>query len=203
MRHDDDYSGYLGGGDRLCHPASGLETINASKEAQESKMKKVLFGALALGVVVLAAPASAATTADVGVSATVVSSCSITALPVEFGNYDALSATADDATGSVSVSCSVGSNPKIWLGQGLYAGGGSTDAVPVRRMANGANRLSYQLFQESGRTTIWGATDPSSPAAVTANDLDPVTSTIYGRIPINQLSTVGAYADTVLATVNF
>jgi spore coat protein U-like protein len=30
-----------------------------------------------------------------------------------------------------------------------------------------------------------------------------VQSTIYGRVPINQTSTVGAYADTVVATVNF
>lgn len=167
-------------------------------------MKKVLFGALALGLVVLAAPASAATTADVAISATVISSCSITALPVAFGDYDALSATPDDATGSVAVSCSVGSNPKIWLGQGLNAGTGSTAAVPVRRMVNGGtNFLSYQLFQDSSRATVWGGTDGSSPAAATATSLDPVTSTIYGRIPINQLSTVGAYSDTVVATVNF
>lgn len=169
-------------------------------------MKKVLFGtlALALGLVVLAAPATAATTADVAISATVVSSCSITALPVAFGDYDALSATADDATGSVAVSCSVGSNPVIWLGQGLNADTGSSAVAPIRRMVNGGtNYLGYQLFQDSSRTTVWGADNSSAPAAAEAVDLDPVTSTIYGRIPINQLSTVGAYSDTVVATVNF
>jgi len=167
-------------------------------------MKKLLFGVLASGLVLLAAPAFAATTADVAISATVVSSCSITALPVAFGNYDALSATPKDATGSVDVTCSVGSNPKIWLGQGLNAGSGSTAAVPVRRMKNGtSNFLSYQLYQESSHSTVWGGTDASSPAAATATDLNPVTSTIYGRVPINQSSTVGAYSDTVVATVNF
>ena len=50
-------------------------------------MKKVLFGALALGLVFAAMPAFAATTADVAISATVVSSCSITALPVALGHY--------------------------------------------------------------------------------------------------------------------
>jgi spore coat protein U-like protein len=167
-------------------------------------MKKVLFGILALGIVFVSAPASAATTADVAISATVVSSCSITALPVAFGNYDALSSTPNDASGSVAVTCSVGSNPKIWLGQGLNAGGGSTAAVPVRRMKNGTtNFLSYQLYQESSHSNIWGGTDASSPAAATATDLNPVTSTIHGRVPINQASTVGAYSDTVVATVNF
>jgi len=167
-------------------------------------MKKVLFGVLALGVVFFAAPAFAATTADVAISATVVSSCSITALPVAFGNYDALSATPTDATGSVDVTCSVGSLPKIWLGQGLNAGSGSTAAVPVRRMKNGTtNFLSYQLYQEALRTNVWGATDASSPAALPALGITAVTSTIYGRIPINQTSTTGAYADTVVATVNF
>lgn len=166
-------------------------------------MKKVLFGTLALGLVVLAAPASAATTADVAISATVVSSCSITALPVAFGNYDALSATADDATGSVAVSCSVGSNPVIWLGQGLNADTGSSAVAPIRQMTDGTDFLGYQLFQDASRTTVWGADNSSAPAAAEAVDLDPVTSTIYGRIPINQLSTVGAYSDTVVATVNF
>jgi spore coat protein U-like protein len=167
-------------------------------------MKKVLFGILTLGLVFMAAPAFAATTADVEISAEVIASCSITALPVAFGNYDALSATPDDATGSVAVSCSTGSNPKIWLGQGLNADAGSTADVPVRRMVNGGtNFLSYQLYQNSSRSTVWGGTDGSSPAAQTATDLNPVTSTIYGRVPVNQTSTVGSYSDTVVATVNF
>jgi spore coat protein U-like protein len=167
-------------------------------------MKKVLFGVLTLGLVFLAAPAFAATTANVGISATVVASCSITALPVAFGNYDALSATPADATGSVDVTCSVGSLPKIWLGQGLHADTGSTAGAPVRRMINGTtNFLSYQLYQEVLRTNVWGATDASSPAALPALGITGVTSTIYGRVPINQTSATGAYADTVVATVNF
>jgi spore coat protein U-like protein len=167
-------------------------------------MKKALFGILALGLVFAAMPAFAATTADVGISATVVSSCSITALPVAFGNYDALSATPTDATGSVAVTCSVGSLPKIWLGQGLHADTGSTAAVPVRRMINGTtNFLGYQLYQELLRTNVWGATDASSPAALPALGITAVQSTIYGRVPINQTSLTGSYADTVVATVNF
>lgn len=167
-------------------------------------MKKVILGILTLGVVLVSAPAFAATTADVGISATVVASCSITALPVAFGNYDALSVTPTDATGSVDVTCSVGSLPKIWLGQGLNSDTGSTAAAPVRRMINGAtNFLSYQLYQEVLRTSVWGATNASSPAALPAVGITAVTSTIYGRVPINQTSTTGAYADTVVATVNF
>jgi len=167
-------------------------------------MKKVLFGIVTLGLIFLAAPAFAATTANVGISATVVASCSITALPVAFGNYDALSATPTDATGSVDVTCSVGSLPKIWLGQGLHADTGSTAGAPVRRMINGTtNFLSYQLYQEALRTNVWGATDASSPAALPALGITGVTSTIYGRVPINQTSATGAYADTVVATVNF
>jgi len=167
-------------------------------------MKKALFGLVSLGLVFAAMPAFAATTADVTISATVVASCSITALPVAFGNYDALSVTPKDATGSVDVTCSVGSLPKIWLGQGLHAGAGSTAAVPVRRMINGAtNFLSYQLYQEALHTNVWGATDASSPAALPALGITAVTSTIYGRVPINQTSATGTYADTVVATVNF
>ncbi|HEY3122875.1 MAG TPA: spore coat U domain-containing protein [Thermoanaerobaculia bacterium] len=168
-------------------------------------MKKVLFGILTLGLAFLAAPAFAATTADVNISATVVSSCSITALPVAFGNYDALSATPKDATGSVDVTCSVGSLPKIWLGPGLNELGGPSAAAPVRRMQKGAtgNYLGYQLYQDALRTTVWGGTDGSSPAAIPAVGITAVTSTIYGRVPVNQTSTTGDYTDTVVATVNF
>jgi spore coat protein U-like protein len=202
MRQDDDTGGYLGEWPCSVTPrfVSKKPRFGRSKEKQ---MKKVLFGILTLGLVFMAAPVFAATTADVEISAEVIASCSITALPVAFGNYDALSATPDDATGSVAVSCSTGSNPKIWLGQGLNAGAGSTPAVPVRRMVNGTNFLSYQLYQDSSRSTIWGGTDGSSPAAQTATDLNPVSSTIYGRLPVNQTSTVGSYSDTVVATVNF
>lgn len=167
-------------------------------------MKKVLFGILTLSLAVLAAPAFAATTANVGISATVVASCSITALPVAFGNYDALSATPKDATGSVDVTCSVGSLPKIWLGEGLHADTGSTPGAPVRRMINGTtNFLSYQLYQEALHTNVWGGTNGSSPAALPALGITAVQSIIYGSVPINQTSPNGAYADTVVATVNF
>jgi spore coat protein U-like protein len=167
-------------------------------------VKKVILGMLTLGVILIAAPSFAATSANVEISATVVSSCSITALPVAFGNYDALSVTPKDATGSVDVSCSVGSLPKIWLDQGLHAGSGSTAAAPVRRMINGTtNFLGYQLYQETTRTLVWGGTDLTSPAAIPATGLTAVTSTIYGRVPVNQTSTVGSYTDTVVATVNF
>jgi spore coat protein U-like protein len=167
-------------------------------------MKKVLFGILTLGLVFLAAPAFAATTADVTISADVVSSCSITALPLDFGDYDALSGSPAPGTGSVDVACSVGSNPKIWLDGGLNELGGPSASAPARQMKNGtSNFLAYQLYQQVGLSNIWGATDLSSPAAVTATSLDAVTSTIFGSIPAGQLSTVGAYSDTVVATVNF
>ncbi|HEY3125064.1 MAG TPA: spore coat protein U domain-containing protein, partial [Thermoanaerobaculia bacterium] len=65
------------------------------------------------------------------------------------------------------------------------------------------NFLGYQLYQETTRTLVWGGTALTSPAAIPATGLTAVTSTIYGRVPVNQTSTVGSYADTVVATVNF
>jgi spore coat protein U-like protein len=188
--------------------APALDSVNRAKSSntrnKERKVKKVILGILTLGVILVAAPAFAATSANVEISATVVSSCSITALPVAFGNYDALSATPKDATGSVDVACSVGSLPKIWLDQGLHADTGSTADAPVRRMINGlTNFLSYQLYQETTHTLVWGGTDLTSPAAIPATGLTAVTSTIYGRVSVNQTSTVGSYSDTVVATVNF
>jgi len=36
--------------------------------------------------------------------------------------------------------------------------GGDNDAAPARQMANGANRLSYDLYSDAARTTVWGNT---------------------------------------------
>jgi spore coat protein U-like protein len=47
-------------------------------------------------------------------------------------------------------------------GQGANADAGSSDTAPLRRMADGSgNLLSYNLYQESGRTTVWGNSEPT------------------------------------------
>lgn len=141
--------------------------------------------------------------ADVTVTATVSANCTITAGTLSFGVYDALdNAAAHDAAGSISVTCTNGSAAQITMNDGSNPDTGSTAAVPLRRLNDGGtNFLSYSLFQDTGRTVVWGAdaaTDMDITGTGAAQSL-----TIYGRIAGDQMVPAGSYSDTVTALVTF
>ncbi len=167
------------------------------------------IGALALVSLGLETAAQAATTnTNLTVSATVVNNRSISAAPLDFGNYDPVAANSPTgadlvASTQLTVTCTVGDTYSINLGQGTNAATGSTDSAPVRQMGNGANRLIYQLFQDSARTQAWGNTTASSPSAVVAASSSATSVTVYGSVPKGQSQPAGTYTDTVVATINF
>ncbi|MCU0654507.1 MAG: spore coat U domain-containing protein [Polyangiaceae bacterium] len=175
-----------------------------------SMLKKVLVTVSTLAAVGVVTSfeneASAGTaTENLNVTASVSANCTIATSPVAFGAYDPVNAnasTALDNAGSVSVTCTSGSSTTITLGQGANAGGGSTDAVPVRRMADGGgNFMSYGLFQDAGRTTVWGNTVGTGVGHTGSGSLTAIT--VYGRVPAAQNLPAGSYSDTVIATVTF
>ncbi len=109
------------------------------------------------------APARAATaTASIAVTATVLSLCSVTALPLAFGNY---ASTANlDATTTLTVLCTAGTPFTVALGPGT--GAGATTAV--RRLTNATattTLLNYGLFQDAARSLNWGNTVGTGGAA--------------------------------------
>jgi len=169
-------------------------------------MRKALLGSLAL-VLLCAAPAFGATaTSNMSVSATVLNVCTITATPLAFGNYDPTVSTANDNTGTVVVACTAGASANVTLNQGSHAAGGSSDSSPLRQMqgtANTAQRLRYDLYQNSGRTTVWGNTAGTGEAYTGAGPLNTTTLTVYGRLPINQNAEADVYADVVVATITY
>ncbi|MEH1960270.1 MAG: spore coat U domain-containing protein [Nostoc sp.] len=151
-----------------------------------------------------AAPAMAGSApADIIVGATVINSCTITADPLDFGDYDPLVAnkTLDlDVSADVKTTCTSGSTPNISLGRGLNDITGSA-LVPARRLKSGTtDYLAYNLHSGSVTGPIWGSggIDP------VADDGTEQTTTVFGRVPAGQVGiVVGTYADTVVATVNF
>jgi spore coat protein U-like protein len=145
---------------------------------------------------------AATATANLDVTATIAANCTISTSAVAFGTYDPISAnssTALDATGSVSTTCTSGSSPTITLGEGANAASGSTASAPLRQMASGANVLGYQLYSDSGRTTVWADTGVATPAANGTAQAN----TVYGRISGGQNKPMGSYSDTVVTTVSF
>jgi spore coat protein U-like protein len=171
-------------------------------------MKRTVLFLIALMVLVFSVSAFAATkTTTFPVTANVISNCtiSVSAGGVAFGAYDPVSvnsATGVNATGTatVTVNCTKG-DLGVWVG----LDNGSNYLVPNRRMISGANFLNYGLYQDAAFTTAWGNTAATAPAAFPAfaSASTPQTLTVYGQLPRGQDATVGAYSDTVTATVNY
>jgi spore coat protein U domain-containing protein, fimbrial subunit CupE1/2/3/6 len=131
---------------------------------------------------------------------TVVKRCTITTTDVTFAPYDpvvANNATPLDGAGAVTVTCTQGTIATIALDPGSNAQG------TTRRMAGGAQFLSYELYKDAGRSTTWGATGAAAMTLPAAPSLTPRTFPVYGRVPPAQDVASGAYLDRALATVNF
>jgi spore coat protein U-like protein len=169
--------------------------------------RKTLPLAVSLLALSVSAVAIAGTdTSNLAVSASVADNCLIDANGgLDFSAYDPISAnasTALDATGTVSVTCTQGAGATVTLSAGANADTGSTDAVPLRRMAGGADFLEYFLFQEDGRTTVWGNTAGTGVGHTGTGSATNLT--VYGRVTEAQIdANAGNYSDTVVATVTF
>jgi spore coat protein U-like protein len=159
--------------------------------------------ALAAGALVLGAtaPALAQTaTANLSVTATVTKNCSITTTPVAFGSYDPIVANAAsplDGTGTVVVTCTKGAGTRIDLGLGSNATGST------RQMLGGTDLLTYELYTDTGRSTVWGSGAGAGQSIPAAPNKNPRTFTVYGRVAAGQDVGAASYSDTVVATINF
>jgi spore coat protein U-like protein len=159
-------------------------------------------GARLIAAVLLALAASgilaATSSTTFQVTATVLSSCSVSATNLAFGTYDPLAAAPTDGNSTVTVQCTLQAPFNI----GLNAGVGSGATVATRVMTSGANTLNYSLYQNAARTTVWGNTPATDTVADTGTGIA-VPFTVYGRIPNGQNAAPGSYADTITVTVNF
>jgi len=135
------------------------------------------------------------------VSATVSKNCTITTAPVAFGSYDSVATNAAaplDAVGTITVKCTKGAVAKVGLGPGANAQGAT------RRMVGAtAEHLTYELYKDTARASIWGNTPTDGLDIPAAPSQTPRNFTVYGRVAQAQEAAVGNYTDTVVATVNF
>jgi spore coat protein U domain-containing protein, fimbrial subunit CupE1/2/3/6 len=144
---------------------------------------------------------SHSTTANLTVSATVSVNCAVTAGTLAFGAYDPVVTNASsnrDASGTFTVACTKNATGvTIDLGRGSNYSSG-------RRMAASGNYLSYQMYSNSARTSVWGSTSGGSVVNMSApTSMAAVTYTVHGRIASGQDVPAGSYTDTVVATINF
>jgi spore coat protein U-like protein len=144
-------------------------------------------------------------TSTENVSATVTKSCSASiATNLVFGAYDPIvtnKTVALNGAATASVTCTSTVPYVVTAGQGTFPGSGSTDAAPVRQMANGTNRLGYSIYQNSGRTIALGNTAGTGLAGTGSGGAQTVT--LYGQIPAGLNEPSGTYTDTVILSVTY
>ncbi len=167
-----------------------------------SGVKPASSAVIAAAVVAFLAvrPASAATVnGTLTVNASVAPVCIIGNATLNFGTYDPVGVNAAaplDATATFTIACAKGTAYAVGLGLGSNASGST------RRMAGGADLLTYELYLDGGRTTVWGSTNPNQVTGTTSSKAA-VTLTVYGRVFQNQDVGVASYTDTVQSTVTF
>jgi spore coat protein U-like protein len=69
-------------------------------------------------------------------------------------------------------------------------------------MTNGANTITYSLYQDAGRTTVWGNTIGTNTVAGTGNGASQ-SYTVYGRVPPQTTPAAALYGDTITVTVTY
>jgi len=162
----------------------------------------ILLGSAGFSTAIFAGTATdnMAVTTDVGIS------CTITVADLTFTSYDPTYGVDNDSTGSVTSTCTTGGAVVLTLGQGANADSSSTDAAPIRRMvgttgAAAGTFLNYGLYQEGGRTTVFGNTSGTGGSFTATGGAD--VTTVYGRIPKEQAAAVGSFVDSVSVTLTY
>jgi len=127
------------------------------------------------------------------VQAAVIAYCTVTAATLNFGNYQL---NQVDASTTITAKCTNGSVYTIALN------GGNENSISARKMSSGGNKLSYNLYTDSSRLTLWGDGTTGSTVAGTGTGANQ-TLTVYGRITASQTAPLGSYSDTITITISF
>jgi len=100
-----------------------------------------------------------------------------------------------DSTGTITTVCDNGTSHTVSLSTG------NSGSYTSRTMtAPGGGTLSYQIYQNAGRTAKAG---DGTGGSVTRSIVGSATATIYGRIPALQNAIPGSYSDTLVVTISF
>ncbi len=137
------------------------------------------------------------------VTATVISSCTVSGTTLNFGSaIDALAtATPLDATSTLSVQCTNTTPYAVSLNAGSNAGGASN--FSARAMKSGTRSLPYQLYVDVGHSSVWGDGTASSATSSGTGTGNVQSLSIYGRLPSLANVVPGSYSDTVTVTITY
>lgn len=143
---------------------------------------------------------AATVTDDFDVRITIQNTCTIstTVSDLDFGTAQLLTANTDNQT-SFAVTCTNGLPYTMGLSAGAQPS--SPGVTTTRRMTGAGQFVSYDLFQDSGRTTHWGNAGADLKSANGTGAAQPYD--VFGRVPAQTTPAAGSYLDTVRLTVTY
>ena len=156
----------------------------------------LVAGFIGTATALLPRPAPApTTTGTLAVSAVVQGSCGLTGGTLNFGTYTSGQTNNLDVEGQLAfANCPTGNLV-------FELDGGASGNVNARKMTSGGNNLTYQIYRNAGRSTVFGAgTNAYTEIRLIAGG---GTIPVYGRIPGSQSVPAGNYADNVNVTLTF
>ena len=180
-----------------------------SKKIGQRSLNLAIISTIALSTAALTVPAYADATANLTVSASVGTSCTISSTDLSFGTYDGIFAHASQhltETATVTTNCTTGSIVVITMGGGVYPAWRRPRGI-IRSMKNeGSNSyLKYDIYADAGHTFQWNYDQVrmSSVTGAVGNGA-PQEMTIYGKVFKNQKdAAAGSYTDTVTIGVHY
>jgi spore coat protein U-like protein len=172
-------------------------------------MKQTLLAITGLVLVTgLSSPAIAATytngtaSANFDVSLLLQANCAIAASPLNFGTSGLLSSAVNQET-SVDVTCTNTTPYNVGLDAGTVAGSTVANRLMAGTAAdNSATTVDFQLYQDAGRTTVWGNTQDTDTLGNVGTGIAQ-SIPVYGQVPAQDTPQPGSYQTTVTATVYF
>jgi spore coat protein U-like protein len=155
----------------------------------------IAIATVGTAVALLPSTATAQVSAQFNVVARVVPRCTVSAVDLDFGDYDPLlthvSGTPLDGQTDYTIRCTPGATATISLS---VPAGGRVMAGPD------AAGLTYDLYTTAARDVVWDTTNTVTWVAPNAS---PFTGNIFGRIPGGQDRAVGNYSQQITMTVNY
>lgn len=125
--------------------------------------------------------------------------CSIRSVPtLGFPNYDVFNLGATTTSQIAKIDCN-GNLASMTVGIGKSATSGT---IAGRQLGAGAARLNYNIYKDSGYSSLWGDGTAGTTALVVNNPTRNTLVPIYGKIDPGQDVSVGNYSDTVVFSVN-
>ncbi len=141
-------------------------------------------------------------TATFTTSLTLQANCTIAANPLNFGTNGVLAAIVNQQT-TVSVTCTNTTPYNVGLDGGTVSGSTVTSRLMAGTASgNTSTTVGFQLYQDSGFSTVWGNTQGSNTVGGTGTG-SVQSITVYGQVPAQTTPQPDTYQTTVTATVYF